>query len=89
MPKELIGIKVLKALAKKETAVVLEVAAVALAALLKENAILLLMSFLIYGISPLNRYPSTKTKISSAAIPRTMKIAKVCKVEKNVTLNTP
>jgi hypothetical protein len=50
MPKELIGIKGLKALAKKETAVVLEVAAVALAALLNENASLFLMSLLISGI---------------------------------------
>ena len=71
----------LKAFAKKATEVVLEVVAVALAALLKEYASLILMSPLINLMFSLCLQASTKTKMSSAAIPNTMKITSECKLE--------
>jgi len=62
-------------------AVVEEVVAVALAALLNENASLLFLSEPIVLLYLVYSYPSTSTKMSSAAIPRTMNIAILCKVE--------
>ena len=76
IPKEDIGIIGLNAFAKNAAPVVLEVVRVALAALLKANANLFLSSLQISLLVALCRHPSMNTKISSAAIPSTMKIAK-------------
>ena len=80
IPKELIGIIGLKTLAKKATDVVLDVTAVALAALLNEYASLLYLSSAISLKQILCLQASTNTKISSAAIPSTMKMTRVCNV---------
>ena len=85
IPNAFIGIKGLKKLAKKATAVVLEVKAMALSDLLKVYAILALLSpfFIIVGsILSLYRHASMNTKMSSAEIPRTRKIMSICNVLK-------
>lgn len=91
IPKALIGIRGLKALAKKATDVVLEVTAIALEALLKVYAILFFLSSpkTLGAIILLYLQASMKTNMSSAAMPRTMKTTKLCKLLKKVTLKTP
>ena len=74
MPNEAKGMIGLNALAKKAAAVVDEVVAVALAALLNEKASLLLWSVPIVLLYKVYSYPSTNTNISSAAIPSIKKI---------------
>jgi hypothetical protein len=75
----LIGINGLKAFARNATDVVLEVNAIVLTALLQAYDILILVSnYLMY---PLYRQASIKTKMSSAAIPKTINIARECRFE--------
>ena len=74
IPNARIGLISDEALARKATAVVLEVTAIARNDLLKAYAILRLSSAAIAGINPAWRQASQKTKMSSAAIPRTIKI---------------
>lgn len=76
-------------MAIKATEVVLDVTAIALTALLNEYAILRLTSFYRSSILALCLHPSMNTNMSSAAIPKTMKITKLCRLLKNVTLRTP
>jgi hypothetical protein len=64
----------LTAFATKAIDVVLDVIRVALAALLQAKASLFSLSSLIYLMAFDCFHPSTSTKMSSAAIPRTMKI---------------
>ena len=71
----------LKMFAIKATALVLEVTKVALEALLKAYANLLLMSSFKSSIFLLYLQASTNTKISSAAIPNTIKMQSMCKLE--------
>jgi hypothetical protein len=90
IPNALIGIKGLKAFARNPTEVVLDVTNVALKALLQVYAILLFFDDRITVFSFwLYRQASNKTKTSSAAIPRTIKIDKVFILLKYVTLNIP
>ena len=91
IPKALIGIIGLKALAKKATDVVLEVTAIALTDLLQAYAILSFLSSLknLGATFSLYLHASINTNISSAAMPRTIKIAKLCRLEKYVILNIP
>ena len=84
IPKEDIGIIGFIAFAKNAAEVVLEVVAVAREALRKEQASLLLISLPIYLLLALWRQPSMKTKMSSAAMPKTMKMVNECKVLQNV-----
>ena len=82
-PKAFIGIKGLKILAIKATAVVLEVTAIALTALLQAYAILLDLVLRIAGATvSLYLHASKNTKILSAATPKTMNTVKVCKLLK-------
>lgn len=81
IPKALIGIMGLKTLAKKATAVVLDVTVIALTPLLKAYAILFFLS------APGNMcllcfQASTNTKISSAAIPITKNMEITCRAPK-------
>lgn len=62
--------------AMKATEVVLDVTAIALAALLKEYAILFSKSSLSIGMFSLYLHPSVNTKMSSASIPSTMKMTR-------------
>ena len=89
MPNDWIGIIGLKALTKKATADVLDVTAMALTALRQLYAILFFLSPANCFIFSLCLQASMNTKISSAAIPRTMKINKVCNELKKVTLRIP
>jgi len=75
MPKDFIGIIGLNAVAKNAPAVVLDVTAVARAALLNAKASRLWISPEISLMFAVCRHPSTNTNMSSAAIPRTMNIA--------------
>ena len=75
-PKALTGSIGLAILAMKATEVVLDVTAIALAALLNAYAILFSKSSFNNGICALYLHPSMNTNISSAAIPSTMKIIK-------------
>lgn len=75
-PNALTGSIGLAILAIKATEVVLDVTAIALAALLNEYAILLCKSSLNIGMCALYLHPSMNTNISSAAIPSTMKTIK-------------
>lgn len=74
IPKARIGLMSDVALARKATAVVLDVTAMALKDLLKAYAILLFSSATKDGICPDYRHASQKTKMSSAAMPSTMNI---------------
>lgn len=74
MPKALIGIIGEAPFAAKATEVVLEVTAIAYAALLKAYAILLCTSSFTIGINSDCRQASQNTKMLSAAIPRMMKM---------------
>jgi len=83
MPNDLIGINGLKKLAKKATLVVEDVTAIALTALLKEYASLFFLSDKIFGsILSLCLQASINTKMSSAPIPSTMKMTRVCRLLK-------
>ena len=79
IPKALIGMIGLKALAKKATEVVLEVTAIALTALFHAYDILCFVSNSLINLLCL--HASMNTKISSAAIPSTIKITRECKLE--------
>lgn len=88
IPKLETGIISESPVAKKAAAVVEEVANMAFEALLKVVAIILFLS-------PSSSFEirdclqaSMNTKISSAAIPKITKIAKMCKLEKYLTWNT-
>ena len=74
IPNALIGLISDEALAKKATAVVLDVTAIALKDLLNAYAILRFSSLASIGMQPPWRHASQKTKMSSAAMPSTMKI---------------
>ena len=90
IPKDLIGIKGLKQLAKNATLVVEEVTAIALTALLNEQASLFFLSERMFeSILSLCLHASINTNMSSAAIPRTMKITKVWRLLKYVTYKIP
>ena len=78
IPKDFIGIIGLKALARKATAVVLDVIAVSLAALLNEYANLLCGSSRIYLILWVYLHPSINTNIPSAPMPRIMNTKMAC-----------
>ena len=71
----------LRVFAKKATDVVLEVTAMALTALFQAYDILIFLSPLYTSIQALYLHASIKTKMLSAAIPRTMNITTLCKVE--------
>ena len=79
IPKDFIGIIGLNPVAKNATAVELDVTAVALAALLNAKDSLLLILPEIYFKPCEYLHPSTNTNISSAAIPRIIKIVRLCK----------
>lgn len=74
MPKARIGLISDNALAKKATAVVLEVTRIALKDRLNAKARRLCSLLAIKGWFSACRQASQKTKISSAAMPKTMKI---------------
>ena len=78
------GIIGLKTLAMNATEVVLDVTAIALTDLLQAYAILSFLSSLknLGATFSLCLHASMNTKMSSAAIPRTMNIAKLCSYEK-------
>lgn len=89
MPKALIGIIGEAPLAAKATEVVLEVTAMAFAALLNAYAILRWLSPFIIGINSDYLQASQNTKILSAAIPRMMKITNWFSEENMSTLKIP
>ena len=74
IPKALIGLISDKEFARKATAVVLEVTAMARKERLKAYASLLFSSLAIMGINSLCLQASQKTNMSSAAMPRIMKM---------------
>ena len=80
IPKALIGIIGLTRFAKKAAAVVAEVTVMALTPLLKEYAILCFLSLPTISLDCLQA--SMKTKILSAAMPHTRKIAISCRYPK-------
>jgi len=75
------GIIGLSVFDKNATAVVLEVTAIALTALFQAYDILIFLSPLKISMQALCLHASMNTKMSSAAIPRTMKIIMLCKLE--------
>jgi hypothetical protein len=76
-------------LARNATAVVPEVIAMARTARRQAYDILFFKSPLYKVMRALYRHASMNTKISSAAIPRTMKITRLCKVDMYEILKRP